>query len=491
MVHPLDLPLREMTRRVRDARDPLTAEALVAAALGRIAGRDTQVHAFLHVSAELALSQARAVDAAVREGADPGVLAGIPVAIKDNIAVAGLPLTCASRILGGYIPPVNATVVQRLVATGACIVGKTNLDEFAMGSSTENSAFGPTRNPHDLACVPGGSSGGSAAAVAAGMVPAALGSDTGGSIRQPAALCGIVGMKPSYGRVSRSGLVAFASSLDQVGPLARTVDDAELVLSAIAGTDAQDATTMPRGWLPAPPASLSGLRVGIVREFQLGGRADPSVTRAFEAARSRLRRAGAKEVDVSIPLAGPEGIPIYYIVAPAEASSNLARFDGIRYGAREAGPDLAALYGRTRGRGFGPEVRRRILIGTFVLSAGYADAYYKRAMAARTVLAEQFRHAFASVDVLLSPTTPTPAFRLGEKSADPVQMYLCDVLTVVANLAGVPAVSIPAGLSPEGLPIGLQVWAGEGADERLLAVAAAMEGLLAAEGDAAAPGGAR
>jgi aspartyl-tRNA(Asn)/glutamyl-tRNA(Gln) amidotransferase subunit A len=489
--HALDLPVREAARRVRDPRDPVTAAALVEESLRRIGALDGRLHAFLSVTADLARLQARAVDEAVERGRDPGPLAGIPLAVKDNLAVVGAPLTCGSKILGGYVPPTEATAVRRAVAAGACVVGKTNLDEFAMGSSTENSAFGPTRNPHDLARVPGGSSGGSAAAVAAGMVPLALGSETGGSVRQPAALCGVVGLKPTYGRVSRSGLVAFASSLDQVGPFGRTVDEAALLFEAIAGRDPLDATSHD---FPHPPVGAGGrtardLRIGIVQELALGPAGDPEVEACLTRARARLTAAGASEVPLSIPLGGPEGISIYYIVAPAEASSNLARFDGVRYGFRADAGDLAGLYAKTRGTGFGAEVRRRILLGTFVLSAGYADAFYKRAMAARAALRAQIDAAFRRCDVLLSATTPTPAFRLGEKSGDPVQMYLCDVLTVVANLSGVPALSLPGGRTRQGLPIGLQLWAPHGRDDVLFDAARVVEGVLGEPFRAAVPAG--
>jgi aspartyl-tRNA(Asn)/glutamyl-tRNA(Gln) amidotransferase subunit A len=479
-VHPLDRPVEEMARRVRDPKDALTARALVDESLRRIEALDGRLHAFLHVAPALARSQADRVDARVAAGEDPGPLAGVPLAVKDNLEVAGLPLTCASRILGGYVPPRDATVIARAVDAGACVVGKTNLDEFAMGSSTENSAFGPTRNPHDLDRVPGGSSGGSAAAVAARLVPLALGSDTGGSIRQPAALCGVVGFKPSYGRVSRSGLVAFASSLDQVGPFARSVADATVLQQAIEGPDRLDATTHGAWPAPAPPRTdLAGLRVGRVEELGLGASPDPEVSAALARAWTALGAAGARTVPLTVPLAGGAGLPIYYIVAPAEASSNLARFDGIRYGLRVPGEGLDGLYAATRGQGFGPEVRRRILVGTFVLSAGYADAYYKRAMAARRAIAAQLEAAFEQADVLLSATTPTPAFRLGEKSSDPVAMYVCDVLTVVANLAGVPAISIPAGVTAAGLPLAVQLWARTGHDAELLEAARLLEARLA------------
>src|SRR5262245_50368843 len=441
-----------MAARVADPRDPLKAIDLVEESLRRVRARDGEVRAFLHVAEEPARAQARAIDARVARGERPGPLAGVPLAVRDNLAVAGLPLTCGSKILSGFVPARSATVIERAVAAGAGVVGKTNLDEFAMGSSTENSAFGPTRNPHDPARVPGGSSGGSAAAVAAGMAPLALGSDTGGSVRQPAALCGVVGFKPTYGRVSRSGLVAFASSLDQVGPFARTTEDADLLYEAIAGVDPLDATTrrFPEPKERAEGDVLAGLRVGVVEELDLGAAAgepsagDPEVHAAVERVRAACTARGALRVDVSVPLT-KVGIPIYYLVAPAEASSNLARYDGVRYGLRAPGDDLEGLYARTRGAGFGPEVKRRILLGTFALSAGYADAYYKRAMAAMARLRAAMADAFRRCDVILTATSPLPAFRIGEKADDPLSMYLCDVLTVTANLAGLPAISVPAG----------------------------------------------
>ncbi len=471
--NPLDLPVATMAARVRDADDPLTASELVETSLLRIEALDPAIHAFLCTTPDLARAQAEAVDTAVAEGRDPGPLAGVPLAVKDNIAVPGVPLTCASKILGGYVPPTWATSVKRAVDAGACIVGKTNLDEFAMGSSTENSAFGATRNPFDTSRVPGGSSGGSAAAVAAGMAPLALGSDTGGSIRQPAALCGIVGLKPTYGRVSRNGLVAFASSLDQVGPMARSAADARALLEAIEGTDAADATTRRMSEVArGPQTGLDGLRVGWAREFDVrdvpGGAPTQDVV---DGVRTLLEDGGATSVDLSLPLV-EASIPVYYIVAPAEASSNLARYDGVRYGQRTADAEtLQQLYARTRDEGFGEEVKRRILIGTFALSSGYADAYYKRAMAARGALRVAFQEAFETCDVILSATTPTPAFAIGEKAGDPLAMYLCDVLTVAANLAGIPAVSIPCGRSAEGLPVGLQLWGPAGSEGRLLDIA--------------------
>ena len=472
--HLLDLTVAELAARVGDPRDRLRAGDLVDASLARIAALDGRVKAFLHVSAELARRQAADVDARVARGERVGPLAGVPLAVKDNLAVAGLPLTCASRMLGAYRPARDATVVARAVAAGACVVGKTNLDEFAMGSSTENSAFGPSRNPYDLERVPGGSSGGSAAAVAAGMVPLAFGSETGGSVRQPAALCGIVGHKPTYGRVSRSGLVAFASSLDQVGPLARSTEDAAALQAAVEGPDPADATTRSLPALLGAPLDLAGLRVGIVEELEGGGDGfDPEVAAAVARAREALAQRGARLVRQSLPLVRA-GIPVYYLVATAEASSNLARFDGIRYGHRAEDDDLERLYARSREEGFGAEVKRRILLGTFALSAGYADAYYKRAMSVSARLRGDVARAFQACDVWVSATSPFPAFRVGEKAADPLSMYLCDVLTVTANLAGTPALGVPGGRTKTGLPIGLQVWAAEGRDDLCFAVGTAL-----------------
>jgi len=496
--NPLDLSVAEMAAKVRNPDDPVTAAELVQTALLRIDAMDPAYNAFLCTTEDLALAQARAVDAAVDAGHDPGPLAGIPLAVKDNLAVPGVPLTCGSKILGSYVPPRWATSVQRAVEAGACVIGKTNLDEFAMGSSTENSAFGPSRNPHDPERVPGGSSGGSAAAVAAGMAPLALGSDTGGSIRQPAALCGIVGMKPTYGRVSRNGLVAFASSLDQVGPMARSAADARALLDAIAGVDPLDATTRALPPIAAEAARaaaaerLARLRVGWVEEFSTAELSESkAVHEAVLGVRRMLEDGGATSVGLSVPLVATS-IPIYYIVAPAEASSNLARFDGVRYGMRTPADSLMDLYARTRDEGFGDEVKRRILIGTFALSAGYADAYYKRAMAARAALRDQFAKAFEQVDVLISATTPSPAFRIGEKTSDPLSMYLCDTLTVAANLAGIPALSIPCGRTPEGLPLGLQLWGAPGSERLLLDTAEALEEVteLRYEAPAADAGGA-
>ncbi len=456
----------ETARRVRSRS--LRAEAAARAALARIAAVEPSLDAFLHVLEERALARARAVDAAVDAGRDPGPLAGVPVALKDVLSLEGVPTTCGSRILEGYRPLFTATAVARLEAAGAVIVGKTNMDEFAMGSSTENSAYKRTRNPWDLGRVPGGSSGGSAAAVAAGVVPIALGSDTGGSIRQPAALCGVVGLKPTYGRVSRYGLVAFASSFDQIGPLTRSVEDAAVAAFVLAGADPFDATSAAEpvpDFREALASGVAGLRVGVPRGFLEDG-VEAGTLAAFETALEVLASLGATVVDVSLPTL-PHAIATYYLIATAEASSNLARFDGVRYGLRAGtGRDLLSLYGDTRDRGFGPEVKRRILLGTFALSAGYYDAYYTRAQRARALVRGDFARAFESCDALATPTSPTPAFRLGEKADDPLQMYLADIFTVPANLAGLPGLSVPCGFSG-GLPVGLQL-VGRAFDEATL-----------------------
>jgi aspartyl-tRNA(Asn)/glutamyl-tRNA(Gln) amidotransferase subunit A len=426
-------------------------------ALDRIAAADGTVQAFRSVDAGGALARAAELDRRRAELAALPLL-GVPVALKDNICTRNAPTTAGSRILEGYVAPYDAAVVERLDAAGAIIIGKTNCDEFAMGSSTENSAYGPTRNPWNPERIPGGSSGGSAAAVAARMVPIALGSDTGGSIRQPAAMCGVVGLKPTYGRVSRYGLIAFASSLDQIGPIATTVEDAAIALSVIAGHDPRDATSAAA---PLPDFtessidSLRGVRVGVPRALVSEG-VDAEVAVAFEAALAVLRECGAAIHDVDLPHAR-FAIPVYYLVADAEASANLARYDGVRYGARVEAEALADMYERTRGSKFGAEVKRRIMLGTYVLSAGYYDAYYLKAQQVRTLIGRDYDHAFAQVDIIALPTSPTAAFRLGERTADPIQMYLADVFTVSANLAGVPAVSVPCGFTSGRLPIGLQL----------------------------------
>ena len=447
---------RELARTIRDGGT--TAVASCEQSLARIRQLEPRISAFNTVMAERALDRARQLDAA---GRSTGPLHGVPIALKDNMCTAGVPTTASSKILRGFVPPYNATVVERLEAAGAIIVGKTNLDEFAMGSSTENSALGPSKNPWDVSRTPGGSSGGSAAAVASRIVPLALGSDTGGSIRQPAALCGIVGFKPTYGRVSRYGLLAFASSLDQIGPLAQTVEDAALVFQLIGGADRHDATSSPEAMpdvLAALDGTAAGLRIGVPKKF-LGAGIDEEVLRAFNDALRVLQGRGATLVDIELPHAG-YGIPIYYLIATAEASSNLARYDGVRYGYRtrlDRDDSLREMYERTRDEGFGPEVKRRIMLGTYVLSAGYYDAYYLKAQQVRTLVRQDYERAFERVDLVATPTTPTPAFTLGEKTSDPVQMYLNDIFTVSANLTGLPAISVPCGFSRSRLPLGLQL----------------------------------
>jgi len=440
------------------------------------------LNATLHWSdANLAAETARV--AALREAGATLPLAGMPIALKDNIVTTDAPTTCASRILEGYRSPYDATVVTRLREAGAVIAAKTNLDEFAMGSSTEHSAFGRVQHPTHPDRVPGGSSGGSAALVAAGVVPAALGSETGGSVRQPASFCGIVGVKPTYGRVSRFGLVAFGSSLDCVSVFGRTVDDAARVLAVIAGPDPQDATTVaaPPLIIEAAPKSLRGLRVGLPAQY-FPADLDPGVRAGVDRAADALRALGAVLVPISLPHTS-FAVPTYYVLAPAEAASNLARFDGVRYGQRRVGAagDLPALYRATRGEGFGAEVRRRILVGTYVLSAGYYDAYYRKAQQVRNLIAADFTKAFApgGVDLMLTPTTPTPAFRAGEKTEDPVSMYLADIFVSAVSLAGLPAMSLPAGLS-EGLPVGVQLIAPAFGEARMLAVASSLEAALGA-----------
>jgi aspartyl-tRNA(Asn)/glutamyl-tRNA(Gln) amidotransferase subunit A len=457
-----------------------TARSVVEEHLAAIDAREGELHAFNLVTAEEALAAADAIDAQVAAGDDPGPLAGVPIALKDNLCTNGIPTTCSSKILEGWKPPYDATVVQRLRAAGAISMGKTNLDEFAMGSSTENSAFGPSKNPHDTSKVPGGSSGGSAVAVAAGFAPLALGSDTGGSIRQPAALCGVVGMKPTYGRVSRYGLVAFASSLDQIGPFATTVADAAALYEVIAGHDPADSTSIPTAVDPISPHltdGVEGLRVGIVKELlDIEGIA-PDVAARARAAAEALEAAGAKVEEVSVP-AVIYGLSAYYLIAPAEASSNLARYDGVRYGLRVDAPTTGEMHDRSRTAGFGPEVERRIMLGTYALSAGYYDAYYGKAQKVRTLIIDDFQAAYQRCDVLLSPTSPTTAFELGAK-ADPLAMYLNDVCTIPSNLAGHPAISVPFGTGADGLPVGIQVMANMLDELTMFKVAAALEGAMA------------
>lgn len=439
--------------------------------LDRIAALDPQLNAFISVDREKALAAARAADAR-RAAGEAGPLLGIPIAHKDIFCTRGWRTTCGSKMLANFVSPYDAHVVERLAEAGMVLVGKTNMDEFAMGSSNETSFFGPVKNPWDTTRVPGGSSGGSAAAVAARMVPAATGTDTGGSIRQPAALTGITGLKPTYGLVSRFGMIAFASSLDQGGPMARSAEDCALLLTAMAGFDPRDSTSLER-----PPEDytrdlnqpLSGLRIGLPKEFFAAGLA-PEVGAAVDAAIDEFRRLGATPVEVSLPNSSLS-VPAYYVIAPAEASSNLARYDGVRYGHRAAEyRDLIEMYEKTRAEGFGAEVKRRILIGTYVLSHGYYDAYYLKAQKVRRLIAADFREAFLHCDVIIGPTTPTPAFRFGEKDADPVEMYLSDIYTIAVNLAGLPGMSIPCGFA-QGLPVGLQIIGPWFAEARMLNVA--------------------
>jgi aspartyl-tRNA(Asn)/glutamyl-tRNA(Gln) amidotransferase subunit A len=426
--------------------------------LERIEAVEPKVHSFLAVTADLALETAQQVDRKIAAGESIGILEGIPIAVKDNMCMAGIPTTCGSKILENFIPAYESTVTAKLKAAGAVIVGKTNLDEFAMGSSTENSGYQVTANPWDLSRVPGGSSGGSAAAVAAEECVVALGSDTGGSIRQPASLCGVVGLKPTYGLVSRFGLVAYASSLDQIGPFGRSVADTAIFLGAIAGYDAQDSTslkvTIP-DYTQALKTSLKGIRVGIISETW-GEGLDPVVAETVQKAIAQLESLGAKVKEISCPRFR-YGLPAYYIIAPSEASANLARYDAVKYGIREKADNLLSMYTKTRAAGFGIEVKRRIMLGTYALSAGYYDAYYLKAQKVRTLIKQDFETAFAEVDVLVSPTSPTTAFRAGEKTADPLSMYLSDLMTIPVNLAGLPGMSLPCGFDAQGLPIGMQL----------------------------------
>lgn len=455
----------------------ITSSELVSAHLARIETVDARVRAFLAVDREQALEQADEVDRQRRDGVQLGPLAGIPIAVKDNICIQGRGTSCASQILKDFVSVYDAHVVERLKDAGAVLIGRTNLDEFAMGSSCENSSIQKTGNPWNTECVPGGSSGGSAAAVAAGMVPLALGSDTGGSIRQPAALCGVVGLKPTYGRVSRYGLVAFASSLDQIGPFARTVEDAALLLQVIWGHDRRDSTSVDT---PVPDLlsqisePIQGLKVGIVRDHFSDGVND-DVKEVTERAIETYRQLGAEIVDVELPYAH-YGVAAYYVIAPSEASSNLSRYDGVHYGHRtQEKVGLAEMYAASRGEGFGPEVKRRIMIGAYALSSGYYDAYYLKALKVRRLIAQDYQQVFERVDVILSPTSPTPAYRIGELIDDPLQMYLNDIYTIGANLAGIPGISIPAGFSAEGLPIGIQLLAPAYGEEKLLRAAKMFE----------------
>jgi aspartyl-tRNA(Asn)/glutamyl-tRNA(Gln) amidotransferase subunit A len=455
-------------RRERSARE-VTQQYLDA-----IDAREQEIHAFNYVMRDEALAQADGIDSRIKAGEDVGTLAGVPIALKDNMCTDGVPTTCSSKILEGWKPPYDATVVQRLRAAGTVTIGKTNLDEFAMGTSTENSAFGPTKNPHDTTCVPGGSSGGSAAATAAGFAPLALGSDTGGSVRQPASLCGVVGMKPTYGRISRYGLIAFASSLDQIGPFATNVADTAALLQVLAGHDPMDSTSIDA---PVPDYSavldqgVDGLRIGLVTEM-MGEGTSPETRARINEASEAFTKNGAKVEEVSVPSCN-FGLSAYYVIAPAEASSNLARYDGVRFGLRKDGDDIAQMYSRTRAEGFGPEVKRRIMLGTYALSSGYYDAYYGKAQRVRTLIIRDFATAFEDFDLLLAPTSPTTAFKIGEKADDPMALYLLDVCTIPANLAGLPAISVPFGTGENGLPVGVQLL-GKALDEPTVLRAAAV-----------------
>ncbi len=483
MSDPADLGVVEAA--VALAAKDLSATELLDAVLKRVGAIEPHLHSYLSVDREGAVAAAQSADKAISEGT-AGPLTGIPVALKDNMVTRGLETTCSSRILAGYIPPYDGTAVSRLREAGAVIVGKTNLDEFAMGSSTENSAFGATRNPWDTERVPGGSSGGTTATVAAGGALGGFGSDTGGSIRQPAALCGVVGVKPTYGLVSRYGLIAFASSLDQIGPVARSVGDSVALLEGVAGWDPLDATSY-RGELPNFGGGLNrgvkGLRVGIVTELS-GEGIDPGVADAFRAMVDLLAAAGAEISEVSLP-ACTEALSAYYLIAPAECSANLARFDGVRYGLRLDGETTEEMMGKTRADGFGPEVTRRILLGTYALSAGYYDAFYGQAQKVRTLITDEFRSAYQSVDVLVSPTSPTTAFPLGDRTDDPLAMYLSDLCTIPSNLSGDPGMSVPIGLDDLGLPIGFQVMAPALGEEMMFRFGAEVERL--SEFDARAP----
>jgi len=459
----------------------ISARELCQSVEGRIAAVESDLHAYLVLTRDLARQQADEADRRFRAGEGVTALTGIPIALKDNLCTTGVKTTCASKILEGFVPPYDATVVQRLRSAGAVFTGKTNMDEFAMGSSTENSSFGATKNPWGRDRIPGGSSGGSAAAVAADACLGALGSDTGGSIRQPAACCGVVGLKPTYGRVSRYGLVAFASSLDQIGPFAKDVEDCALLLNGIAGHDPNDSTSadLPGSDYTADlRTGVRGLRVGVPKEYFVSGM-DRAVEESVRSAVRVLEQEGAAIEEISLPHT-EYAVAVYYLLATAEASSNLARYDGVKYGFRSKAPaNLMDLYFRSRAEGFGPEVKRRIMLGTYALSSGYYDAYYAKAQRVRTLITRDFDRAFERVDVIATPTTPTPAFRFGEKTQDPLQMYLSDIFTISVNLAGVPALSLPCGFSPDGLPIGIQIIGKPFAEATILRAGAAYERVTA------------
>jgi aspartyl-tRNA(Asn)/glutamyl-tRNA(Gln) amidotransferase subunit A len=462
-------------RAALDARK-ISARELVKEFYARIDQRNPELNVYLALSPERAYAQADKIDAAIASGDALPPLAGVPLAVKDVISTRGIPTTCGSRILEGYRPPYDATVVTRLEHSGAIVLGKTNCDEFAMGSSNENSAYGPVRNPVATDRVPGGSSGGSGAAVAAGLAVIALGTDTGGSIRQPGSFCGIPAMMPSYGRVSRYGLIAFASSLDRIGPFARTVRDAATVMSTLAGRDPLDSTSSTSpvpDYAAALGHSLAGLRIGIPDDYFAEG-LDPEVRKKVEAGIELLQKLGCRRVSIRMPNTD-YAVAAYYIIATAEASSNLARYDGVRYGARVPGGTLIEMYQKTRGRKFGAEVKRRIVLGTYVLSAGYYDAYYLKGQKVRSLIARDFREAFDKVDAIITPTSPVPAFKLGERTSNPLEMYLADIYTVTGSLAGVPGISVPCGKTSEGLPVGLQIYGPAFREERVLQLAHAFE----------------
>ena len=473
MIMAHSLTIHQLVEQLRAGE--LSSREATQACLNRVEQVDDRLNAFISVDANDALAQADAADQSRTAGEDLPLL-GVPVAVKDVLAVRDQPLNCASKILGEFNSPYDATVIQKLREAGAVIFGRLNMDEFAMGSSNENSAFGPVRNPWNTDCIPGGSSGGSAVAVAADECIASLGSDTGGSIRQPAALCGCVGLKPTYGRVSRYGLVAFASSLDQVGPFTKDVRDAATLLQVIAGADERDSTNVPEpvpDYSTALSADVKGLRIGLPREYQMEG-LDPEVKAATDAAVKQLEGLGAEVKEISLPHT-EYAIATYYIIATAEASANLARFEGVRYGARVDGADPEEMNRKTRGAGFGEEVKRRIILGTYVLSSGYYDAYYLRAQKVRTLIRQDFLKAFEEVDLIASPTTPTPAFKIGEKAGDPLQMYLSDIYTISCNLAGLCGISVSCGFSETGLPIGLQLLGKPFGESDLLRAAHAYE----------------
>jgi len=468
--------LLEAARKVREKE--ISARELTSALLARIETLDPKVHAYITVLPEASTALASACDEDLAKGVVRGPLHGVPVGLKDIFCTRGARTTCGSRILHNFDPPYDACVTERILGAGAVLLGKHNMDEFAMGSSTETSFFGPTRNPWDLSRIPGGSSGGTAAAVAAAMCFAGVGTDTGGSIRQPASLCGVVGVKPTYGRVSRYGMIAFASSLDQGGPITRTVADAAMLLGVIAGYDRRDSTCVDipvPDYLSAADRPVKGLRVGLPKEYYEGGGLSPEVREAVEKALKALTDQGATAVEVSLPHTS-FALSTYYLIAPAEASSNLARYDGVRYGYRsESATGLIEMMSKTRAEGFGEEVKRRIMIGTYALSAGYYEAFYGKAQKVRTLIRGDFAKAFEAADVLLTPTAPTPAFRLGEKTGDPLTMYLSDIYTIPCNLAGIPGISVPCGFSAEGLPIGAQLLADSFREETLFAAAGAIE----------------